>query len=156
MNYQVIVKKYNDEYILYIKELSLIHKSKDLEKGYQEINKKKQEILKSIDDYDLPKSVNKKSNNIKNYIIKSSVIFLGLTFLISFSGMKLISKFEDVSLRLKNDLKLNIKEEIKSKVNNLKEKDEVDLERQERNVDLIKIIVKELKPYYKEIIKINE
>ena len=31
MNYQVIVKKYNDEYILYIKELSLIHKSKDLE-----------------------------------------------------------------------------------------------------------------------------
>ena len=38
----------------------------------------------------------------------------------------------------------------------LKEKDEVDLERQERNVDLIKIIVKELKPYYKEIIKINE
>ena len=40
MNYQVIVQKYNDEYILYIKELSLIHKSKDLEKGYQEINKK--------------------------------------------------------------------------------------------------------------------
>ena len=31
MNYQVIVQKYNDEYILYIKELSLIHKSKDLE-----------------------------------------------------------------------------------------------------------------------------
>ena len=154
MNYQVIVKKYNDEYILYIKELSLIHKSKDLEKGYQEINKKKQEILKSIDDYDLPKSVNKKSNNIKNYIIKSSVIFLGLTFLISFSGIKILTKFNEVVVDLDKKISLNIvKEKIISEISSLSEASE---EKQSERMEKIKVIVKNLKPYYKELTKIND
>ncbi len=154
MNYQVIVKKYNDEYILYIKELSLIHKSKDLEKGYQEINKKKQEILKSIDDYDLPKSVDKKSNNIKNYIIKSSVIFLGLTFLISFSGIKILTKFNEVVVDLDKKISLNIvKEKIISEISSLSEASE---EKQSERMEKIKVIVKNLKPYYKELIKIND
>ena len=154
MNYQVIVQKYNDEYILYIKELSLIHKSKDLEKGYQEINKKKQEILKSIDDYDLPKSVNKKSNNIKNYIIKSSVIFLGLTFLISFSGIKILTKFNEVVVDLDKKISLNIvKEKIISEISSLSEASE---EKQSERMEKIKVIVKNLKPYYKELIKIND
>ena len=154
MNYQVIVQKYNDEYILYIKELSLIHKSKDLEKGYQEINKKKQEILKSIDDYDLPKSVDKKSNNIKNYIIKSSVIFLGLTFLISFSGIKILTKFNEVVVDLDKKISLNIvKEKIISEISSLSEASE---EKQSERMEKIKVIVKNLKPYYKELIKIND
>ncbi len=154
MNYQVIVQKYNDEYILYIKELSLIHKSKDLEKGYQEINKKKQEILKSIDDYDLPKSVDKKSNNIKNYIIKSSVIFLGLTFLISFSGIKILTKFNEVVADLDKKISLNIvKEKIISEISSLSEASE---EKQSERMEKIKVIVKNLKPYYKELIKIND
>ena len=154
MNYQVIVQKYNDEYILYIKELSLIHKSKDLEKGYQEINKKKQEILKSIDDYDLPKSVDKKSNNIKNYIIKSSVIFLGLTFLISFSGIKILTKFNEVVADLDKKISLNIvKEKIISEISSLSEASE---EKQSERMEKIKVIVKNLKPYYKELTKIND
>ena len=154
MNYQVIVQKYNDEYILYIKELSLINKSKDLEKGYQEINKKKQEILKSIDDYDLPKSVDKKSNNIKNYIIKSSVIFLGLTFLISFSGIKILTKFNEVVADLDKKISLNIvKEKIISEISSLSEASE---EKQSERMEKIKVIVKNLKPYYKELIKIND
>ena len=154
MNYQVIVKKYNDEYILYIKELSLIHKSKDLEKGYQEINKKKQEILKSIDDYDLPKSVDKKSNNIKNYIIKSSDIFLGLTFLISFSGIKILTKFNEVVADLDKKISLNIvKEKIISEISSLSEASE---EKQSERMEKIKVIVKNLKPYYKELIKIDD
>ena len=154
MNYQVIVQKYNNEYILYIKELSLIHKSKDLEKGYQEINKKKQEILKSIDDYDLPKSVDKKSNNIKNYIIKSSVIFLGLTFLISFSGIKILTKFNEVVADLDKKISLNIvKQKIISEISSLSEASE---EKQSERMEKIKVIVKNLKPYYKELIKIND
>ena len=154
MNYQVIVQKYNNEYILYIKELSLIHKSKDLEKGYQEINKKKQEILKSIDDYDLPKSVDKKSNNIKNYIIKSSVIFLGLTFLISFSGIKILTKFNEVVADLDKKISLKIvKEKIISEISSLSEASE---EKQSERMEKIKVIVKNLKPYYKELIKIND
>ena len=41
MDYQVIVKKYKDQYILHIEELSLIHKTDNFDKGYKEILDKK-------------------------------------------------------------------------------------------------------------------
>jgi len=53
-------------------------------------------------------------------------------------------------------LNLDIKNKIKEKINNFENKDEIDQERRSRNLELIKKIVKEFKPYYNEVIKITD
>tara|TARA_Y100000294_G_C8285016_1_gene228358 strand:+ start:61 stop:450 length:390 start_codon:yes stop_codon:yes gene_type:complete len=112
MDYQVIVKKNNDEYIFFIKELSIIHKSKNLEQGYEEINKKIEEKLENLKKYNLLSDETNKNKSLKKFFYKFLIIFLGLTFLISFSGIQILSKFNDVAVNLKNEFSLDVKEKI--------------------------------------------
>ena len=112
MDYQVIVKKNNDEYIFFIKELSIIHKSKNLEQGYEEINKKIEEKLENLKKYNLLSDETNKNKSLKKFFYKFLIIFLGLTFLISFSGIQILSKFNDVAINLKNEFSLDVKEKI--------------------------------------------
>ena len=152
MDYQVIVKKNNDEYIFFIKELSIIHKSKNLEQGYEEINKKIEEKLENLKKYNLLSDETNKNKSLKKFFYKFLIIFLGLTFLISFSGIQILSKFNDVAVNLKNEFSLDVKEKIKRKIDGLSKVDE---QRKEQNLSWIKKLVEGLRPYYKELKKID-
>lgn len=44
----ILVKKNKNKYIFYIKEISLIHSSTSLTRGYKEIESKRDEILNQI------------------------------------------------------------------------------------------------------------
>ncbi len=153
MNYQVIVKRYKDQYILHIEELSLIHKSDNLDEGYKEILDKKNKILSDIKEYKLTNNKNQNKTNLNPFFIKTVIIFLGLTFLISFSGIKILTKFNEVAVNLEKEVSLDIEKRILSKLNNLVE---MDANRRNEQLEKIKIIVNNLRPYYKEVIKIDD
>jgi hypothetical protein len=156
MNYQVLVKKNKDEFILYIEELSIVHKSKNLDDGYKKINQKLDQKLKELEKFGITNNKKDQINYIKPFFLKTIIISLALVFIISFSGIQIMSKVNDVTMNLKNELNLDIKNKIKEKINNFENKDEIDQERRSRNLELIKKIVKEFKPYYNEIIKIKD
>jgi len=156
MNYQVLVKKNKDEFILYIEELSIVHKSKNLDDGYKKINQKLDQKLKELKKFGITNNKKDQINYIKPFFLKTIIISLALVFIISFSGIQIMSKVNDVTMNLKNELNLDIKNKIKEKINNFENKDEIDQEKRSRNLELIKKIVKEFKPYYNEIIKIKD
>jgi hypothetical protein len=156
MNYQVLVKKNKDEFILYIEELSIVHKSKNLDDGYKKINQKLDQKLKELEKFGITNNKKDQINYIKPFFLKTIIISLALVFIISFSGIQIMSKVNDVTMNLKNELNLDIKNKIKEKINNFENKDEIDQERRSRNLELIKKIVKEFKPYYNEVIKITD
>lgn len=156
MNYQVLVKKNKDEFILYIEELSIVHKSKNLDDGYKKINQKLDQKLKELKKFGITNNKKDQINYIKPFFLKTIIISLALVFIISFSGIQIMSKVNDVTMNLKNELNLDIKNKIKEKINNFENKDEIDQERRSRNLEVIKKIVKEFKPYYNEIIKIKD
>jgi hypothetical protein len=156
MNYQVLVKKNKDEFILYIEELSIVHKSKNLDDGYKKINQKLDQKLKELEKFGITNNKKDQINYIKPFFLKTIIISLALVFIISFSGIQIMSKVNDVTMNLKNELNLDIKNKIKEKINNFENKDEIDQEKRSRNLELIKKIVKEFKPYYNEIIKIKD
>ncbi len=153
MDYQVIVKKYKDQYILHIEELSLIHKTDNFDKGYKEILDKKNKILSDIKEYDLTNKKNQNKTNLKPFFIKTVIIFLGLTFLISYSGIKILTKFNEVAVNLEKEISLDIENKILDKLNSLSE---IDADRRDEQLEKIKIIISNLKPYYKEVIKIDD
>ena len=156
MNYQVLIKKKKDEFILYIEELSIVHKSKNLDDGYKKINQKLDQKLKELKKFGITNNKKDQINYIKPFFLKTIIISLALVFIISFSGIQIMSKVNDVTMNLKNELNLDIKNKIKEKINNFENKDEIDQERRSRNLEVIKKIVKEFKPYYNEIIKIKD
>lgn len=150
-NSNIILKKENDEFIFYVAEPSIIHRSKNLEEGYKEVNEKILNFKTDLVKYEFDIKENQKNSQIKNFLLKASIIFLGLTFLISFSGIKILSKFNEVTKGIAQDL--NIEDKIKQKIEELPNVDE---DRQERNIERIRKIVTFLKPYYKEITKIKD
>ena len=77
MDYQVIVKKYKDQYILHIEELSLIHKTDNFDKGYKEILDKNK-ILSDIKEYDLTKKKNQNKTNLKPFFIKTVITWANI------------------------------------------------------------------------------
>jgi hypothetical protein len=156
MNYQVLVKKNKDEFILYIEELSIVHKSKNLDDGYKKINQKLEQKLEELKKFGITNNKTDQINYIKPFFFKTIIISLALIFIISFSGIQIMSKVNDVTMNLKNELNLDVKNKIKEKINNFENKDEIDQERKSRNLELIKKIVKEFKPYYKELEKIAD
>ena len=155
MNYQVIVTKNKDEFILYIEELSIVHTSKNLDDGYKEINKKLEQKLKELKKSGIANNKTDKINNVKLFFYKTLIISLALTFIISFSGIQIMSKFNEVTISLKDELNFNVKEKIKNKINSFSD-NEIDKESLENRLTLIKKIVNEFKPYYKELKKIND
>jgi len=155
MNYQVIVTKNKDEFILYIEELSIVHTSKNLDDGYKEINKKLEQKLKELKKSGIANNKTDKINNVKLFFYKTLIISLALTFIISFSGIQIMSKFNEVTISLKDELNFNVKERIKNKINSFSD-NEIDKESLENRLTLIKKIVNEFKPYYKELKKIND
>ena len=155
MNYQVLVKKNKDEFILYIEELSIVHKSKNLDDGYKKINQKLEQKLEELKKFRITNNKTDQINYIKPFFFKTIIISLALIFIISFSGIQIMSKVNDVTMNLKNELNLDVKNKIKDKINNFSN-NEVDKESRENRLNLIKKIVKEFKPYYQELKKIND
>ena len=109
--------------------------------------------MSDIKEYDLTNKKNQNKTNLKPFFIKTVIIFLGLTFLISYSGIKILTKFNEVAVNLEKEISLDIENKILDKLNSLSE---IDADRRDEQLEKIKIIISNLKPYYKEVIKIDD
>ena len=162
-SYNIVVKKNKNQYIFFLKELSLIHTSKSLSKGYKEIDDKRIEIIENLKKNDLESHIPSKKNDenklnkeIKNFAIKAIIVSVSITFVLVFTSAKL---FENINYTLDNakiksgkEFWMPLKENIISLAD---EGNNVDIESREKIIKSIKNIVDRYKPYVDELKKIN-
>jgi len=162
-SYNIVVKKNKNQYIFFLKELSLIHTSKSLSKGYKEIEDKSIEIIENLKKNDLESHIPSKKNDenklnkeIKNFAIKAIIVSVSITFVLVFTSAKL---FENINYTLDNakiksgkEFWMPLKENIISLAD---EGNNVDIESREKIIKSIKNIVDRYKPYVDELKKIN-
>jgi hypothetical protein len=163
-SYNIVVKKNKNQYIFFLKELSLIHTSKSLSKGYKEIEDKSIEIIENLKKNDLESHIPSKKNDenkfnkeIKNFAIKAIIVSVSITFVLVFTSAKL---FENINYTLDNtkikagkEFWAPLKENIISLAD---EGNNVDIESREKIIKSIKTIVDRYKPYVDELKKINQ
>ena len=158
----ILVKKNKNKYIFYIKEISLIHSSTSLTRGYKEIESKRDEILNQIKDHNLGDPSNNSdfeinfSKNIKNFILKSLIITGCVAFILIYSITK---SFEGIHTSI-DKIKIKTGKEfwgpLRENIISLADEDnEIDQETQTEILKSIKIVVDRYKPFINEFKKIN-
>ena len=75
MDYKVIVTKKADKYILYINELQLIASGDSLDFAYQELNRKKVELLKEFEEDGHQKELETLAVKVRNGEIPPAEVF---------------------------------------------------------------------------------
>ncbi len=161
-SFNILVKKTKTRYIFYIKEISLIHSSTSLSKGYKEIKDRSEEILKNLKDNNLDftkKNIETDQNifeKTKIFLLKSIIVTLCVSFVLIFA---IIKSFEGVHTSI-DKLKIKTGKEfwgpLQENILSLaSEKNEIDEESEKKILNSIRIVVDRYKPYFDEFKRIN-
>ena len=156
-SFNILVKKTKTRYIFYIKEISLIHSSTSLSKGYKEIKDRSEEILKNLKDNNLDftkKNIETDQNifeKTKIFLLKSIIVTLCVSFVLIFV---IIKSFEGVHTSI-DKLKIKTGKEfwgpLQENILSLaSEKNEIDEESEKKILNSIRIVVDRYKPYFDE------
>lgn len=163
-SYSIVVKKNKNKYIFFIKELSLIHTSTSLAKGYKDIENKSNEIINNLKINNLETHIPEPSTNIgfidkkiKIFLVKALIITISISFIMillttkTFEGIN--SAIDNAQIKTGKEFWVPLKENIKSLAS---EKNQIDDKTSEEILDSIKIIVDRYKPYIDELKNIND
>ena len=179
MQYETLVKQENDNFFLFIPDLQLAVKNKSLEAAYEDLKKKREELLLNVvetgfEDY-LPKpqtftSKTNTFNQLKLFVYKVLIVIVILTVPAGIGGRIVMNKITSISQRLNPDsIIANVKNRILSKknlvfliaagkqvVNNM-ESSLIDApeEIKQRRLERVKHLVNALQPFSQELSRLT-
>jgi hypothetical protein len=168
MDYNVIVSKKADRYILYINELQLIATGDNLEAAYQELNRKKEERLKDFEEAGLGISLPPPNSHLPNeenaarnkdigiFILKTLVAGFVFILVITFASNKINNIFAAAPQKIKlvlKDLPRQIANEMEFQLHNAAEM-ELTLERKRKIKKSLHMVNNNIRPFI-EGLKLN-
>jgi len=162
LQYSILLKQKNEEFYLIIPELFLIATNKNLEEGYKDLHKQKQNLIKQIldcegeDEIILPRKSMKPHETfqqLKIFTYKLLIIctLFGMTFTIS--GALLVNKMNYSNTSVVSILKRPIKSiMIQLETSLFHAPEEVQRER----INKLRQLIEALRPYYHEFQRLSE
>jgi len=125
---------------------------KSLEIAIQKIDNKKTPFLSLVHGNEIIIKNQKHHKRLLNTFSKVEKIICNSQFTKDLLK-KINIKFNEVAVNLEKEISLDIENKILDKLNSLSE---IDADRRDEQLEKIKIIISNLKPYYKEVIKIDD
>ena len=165
MDYKVIVTKKADKYILYINELQLIASGDSLDFAYQELNRKKVELLKEFEEAGPGINPPPPSSHLLNgentarrkdigvFTLKTLIACFVLILVINFASNKINSEIATVPLKIKailKDLPRQIAKEMEYQLHNAAEM-ELAPEKKRKIKKSLQTINNNLRPFLKDL-----
>ncbi len=164
INYDMILRKKDGEYCVYIPELAIIACGKSLDEAYEKLIKEKEEYFNNIINLNLEETVNEPASvklrkkqyyGIFDFLIKKAVSFILFIVIFILLFLPVLSSFDKF---ISNKLKINLSSEtimkaidkVDHKLANMSEKDQDEIKIKLRR------IANKLKPMADELKKIIE